>query len=325
MALIRVGVIRGGIGHEYEVSLQTGASVLKHLPESKYQVKDILITKDGVWHLEGLPISPSKAASSVDVFFNALHGEFGEDGQLQRLLDGLMVPYTGSGHLGSHLGMNKHLAKDLLVKNGIKTPYGITIENKEHTYSAEEIAHDAFKRIPPPWIVKPANGGSSVGVAVAYSFNDLVEAVRSCLKYSNMVMVEEYIKGGEATCGVVDKLRGEDIYPLFPIEIVKPNNKNFWDYQDKYSGETQEICPGRFSDEVKEKIKELAVKTHQVLNLKHYSRSDFIISPRGIYVLEVNTLPGLTENSLLPKAVKAVGLEYPHFLDHLIKLALNRE
>ena len=136
-------------------------------------------------------------------------------------------------------------------------------------------------------------------------------------------MVEENIKGREATCGVVDKFRGNDFYSLLPIEIIKPEKSDFFDYEAKYCGGSQEICPGNFSRDEKEAIQELAVAAHKVLGLRHYSRSDFIISPgRGIYILEVNTLPGLTAESLLPKSLQAVGCSLPDFLDHLITLAL---
>ena len=135
-------------------------------------------------------------------------------------------------------------------------------------------------------------------------------------------MVEEYIKGREATCGLVEGLQGQELYPLFPIEIIRPGGALIWNYNDKYSGETNEICPGNFSEEQKKAIQEMSLTVHRALSLRHYSRTDFIISPRGIYFLETNTLPGLTDESLLPKALMSAGVRYPEFLDHLITLAL---
>lgn len=323
-APIRVGILRGGIGHEYEVSLKTGASVLKNLPADKYQPVDLLLTREGIWHVNGLPCSPEKAVRNVDVIFNALHGEFGEDGQVQQILDYLAVPYTGSGTIASALGMNKPRAKDIFKKAGIKVPNGVVLKRGDQT-EAEAIAYDAFQRISPPWIVKPAGSGSSVGLYLAQSYPELVQAVESCFNFSDAILVEEYIKGKEATCGVVDGLRGHDYYPLIPIEIVTPNHKKLFDYEAKYTGITSELCPGRFNKEERAEIEHLSTKIHKALGLRHYSRSDFIISPRGIYALEVNTLPGLTEESLIPKSLKAAGIPYDQFLDHLVTLALNKQ
>lgn len=323
-SFVRVGVIRGGIGPEYEVSLKTGATVLEYLPRGKYQPRDILITKDGRWHLDGLEINPARLPQSLDVVFNALHGEFGEDGQVQVLLDGAMLPYTGSGRLASALGMNKVAAKKIMTKAGLKVPYGVQFKF-EPSITADKAAYEAFLKISPPWIVKPASGGSSVGVFWAKTFDELVWAIEECFKVSPVILVEEYIRGREATCGVIDDFRGQQTYPLLPIEIISPTDKKFFDYEAKYSGQSREICPGQFSSREKEELGQLAATVHKLLGLKHYSRSDFIVSPRGIYVLEVNSLPGLTTESLLPKSLSALGISLPNFFDHIITLALNKK
>lgn len=320
---IRVGILRGGTGHEYEISLKTGASVLKSLPLERYQPVDMLLTRDGVWHLNGLPYSPEKAVRNVDVIFNALHGEFGEDGQVQQILDYLSIPYTGSGMIASSLSMDKSRAKDIFKKAGIKVPNGVVIKADEQT-EAEAIAYDAFLKISPPWIIKPANSGSSAGLYFARTYPELVQAIESCFKFSDSILVEEYIKGKEATCGVIDNLRGQDYYPLIPIEIITPTHKKLFDYEAKYTGISSELCPGRFTRKEKFEIEKLATDIHRALGLRHYSRSDFIISSRGIYALEVNTLPGLTEESLIPKSLKAAGIPYGQFLDHVITLAINK-
>ncbi|MFA6416481.1 MAG: D-alanine--D-alanine ligase [Candidatus Paceibacterota bacterium] len=319
--MLRVGVIRGGIGHEYEVSLKTGSSVLKHLDKNKYQTRDILIDKTGQWHFDGVPLDPTLLPDIIDVALIALHGEYGEDGQVQNLLDRLKVPYTGSGHVASSLGMNKVLSKELVVKAGIKTPLGIEIKEGDDYH---ESAKKTFSKISPPWVVKPVDRGSSVGLYLAKNIDELIEAIDKSFEFTDKVLIEEYIKGREGTCGVVEDLRGQEIYPLFPIEIIPPKGEKIWGYADKYSGETTEVCPANFTDEQKKNIQEMAVTVHQVLGLCHYSQTDFIISPRGIYFLETNTLPGLTDTSLLPKALAAAGIKYPDFLDHLIKLALKR-
>ncbi len=321
MALIRVGVVRGGPGHEYDVSLKTGQSVLKHLNSEKYQSKDILITRDGTWHLNGMETTPDRLVPQVDVFFNAMHGEYGEDGQVQALFDDLSVPYTGSGRLASSLAMNKQLTKEALEVAGFKMAPGQVVSREDDIpVKIQQI----FFKMAPPWIVKPLDSGSSVGLGYALTVSQLAEAIIDSLNYSGQVLVERYIRGKEATCGVVDNFRNHEVYALPPIEIRKPAGHKVWNYEFKYNGQTAEICPGNFTDAEKRELAEAAIKIHQILGLRHYSRSDFIVTPKGIYFLEVNTLPGMTSESLLPKALDAVGCSYPQFLDHVISLALSK-
>ncbi len=318
MSAVRVAVLRGGPSSEYDVSLNTGANVLRALAP-KYKTKDVLITKGGEWHMDGLPVTPEMVCRSADVVFIAMHGEFGEDGQVQRILDKFKVPYTGSGAWPSAIAMNKALAKDYFKKNGIRTPAGLLAHGG---VDIEALAKKIFSKISPPWFVKPNTGGSSVGASLCRNVGELKRGLEEAFKYSDSAVVEECIKGREATCGVIDNFRWIKHYALFPIEIIKPKDRDFFDYQCKYDGTTREICPGSFSPKEKREIQNLAVKIHQALGLRHYSRSDFIVTPRGVYALEVNTLPGLTSESLFPKAMAAVGCSYSGFLDHLINLAL---
>lgn len=321
MPKIVVGVLRGGPSSEYEVSLKTGASVLAHLPE-KYVGHDIFISRDGTWHSQGIPKPLSKIVRKVDVVFNALHGSYGEDGKVQRLLEHFGVPYTGSGPLASAVGMNKMLTKEVYSAHGLKTPQHIFLRKKD--------AHDAglveiFRTFPHPYVVKPSSAGSSVGVSIVRSFPDFKSAVAKALEHSSSVLIEELIKGREATCGVIENFRGEKTYALSPIEIIHPQKNQFFDYEAKYGGESREICPANFTLKVKEEIQNVATLAHNALHLRHYSRSDFIVSSKGIYILETNTLPGLTPQSLVPKALEAGGTKFPDFLDHLITLALSRK
>ena len=185
---------------------------------------------------------------------------------------------------------------------------------------------EVWKTFIQPSVVKPMALGSSVGVGIARDFQTFRALILAALEKSDAALVEEYIKGREATCGVVENFRGEEIYQLLPVEIIPPTDKEFFDYQAKYSGISREICPGNFSSAEKAVIQQAAALVHQTLGLGHYSRSDFIISPkRGIYFLEVNTLPGLTNESLLPKSLAAVGCSLSDFLEHLLTLALNRK
>ncbi|MFH1170034.1 MAG: D-alanine--D-alanine ligase [Candidatus Vogelbacteria bacterium] len=322
MVKARVGVLRGGLGHEYEVSLATGQSVLEHLPAA-YHGRDILIDRAGVWHLGGLPTAPQRIARQVDVFFNALHGEYGEDGKIQSELDQLGLPYTGSGTAPSALGMNKEMSKDLFRRAGLKVSPGLVVRRDGNDGSSLS-AREVFQKVSPPWVIKPNDRGSSVGLFFARNIQDLAQAIVDGWVVSPTLLVEHYLRGREATAGVIDDFRGAECYALPPIEIRRPKGKLLWDYQDKYSGQTAEICPGNFTDNEKRELEKLAITAHRALGLRHYSRSDFILTPHGIYLLETNSLPGLTKESLLPKALKAVGCPYPNFLDHILTLALNK-
>lgn len=320
MALINVGVLRGGPSNEYEVSLKSGGVVLRHLNTEKYKPHDIFIDKDGIWHMGGIPRKPHEIISQLDVLFNALHGEYGEDGKIQQILENHNARYTGSDALGSALGMNKALAKEIFKDQGIKTAHYTVVEDKNNLHNT---ALELFRAFPMPAVVKPNTSGSSVGVSIVKSFHELEAALRHAFEFSDSVIVEEFIPGVEATCGVVEGYRDHELYALPPIEI-RPHGNRFFDYEAKYQGKSEEICPGNFDHDTKAMLEYLAKTAHRALGLRHYSRSDFIVSPRrGIYILEVNTLPGLTEESLLPKSLNAVGSNLAHFLDHVIELALN--
>ncbi len=321
MSKKKVGVLRGGPSSEYEVSLKSGKSVIDSLAD-RYDVLDIFIDRQGTWHHLGAPIEPEKVFKKVDVIFNALHGTYGEDGTVQKLLDYFNIPYTGSTALASAVGMNKVLSKKIFKNNNLKTPLHKTVAKDSDL--AFEI-QNLFKTFPMPAVVKPVSGGSSVGTAIAKTLMDLEKAITDALKYSDQALIEEFIPGKEATCGVVDDFRNEFPYALLPVEIRKPTESAFFDYDAKYSGKSQEICPGDFTEEEKLIIQTMSQEAHKALGLRHYSRSDFIIHPkRGIYILETNTLPGLTSESLLPKSLQAIGCSLPDFLDHLIKLALKK-
>jgi D-alanine--D-alanine ligase len=230
MSRIKVGVVRGGPSSEYDVSLKTGGEVLKHLPK-KYEGVDVLLDKESKWHLNGFPKEPAQVFDAVDVIFNAMHGEFGEDGQAQHFLDSFNIPYTGSGAFSSAMAMKKHLAYDVFSRLGIKTPRGKIFEGDDFLgIDAEDCAQKVFNVMPLPWVVKPASVGSSVGINICNSFPELVEAINKAFKYGNVVLVEEYINGREATCGVLDKFRGEKHHALPVIEIIPPKGR-FFDYE----------------------------------------------------------------------------------------------
>lgn len=314
-----VGVLRGGPSREHDVSLKSGASILAHLPNGKYEARDIYINKSGIWHDRGRPTTPDRILRQLDVALLGLHGEYGEDGEVQKLLTLFGVPYTGSEALGSYLAMHKLLAKARAKEIGLLTADCHYIERAE---DAPLAVRDVIRRFHQPVVVKPAGWGSSVGVSIVSGYEPALKAVDALFaEGAPSVLVEEYLKGKEATTGVVEGLRGEALYGLPSIEIIPPGD-DFFSYDAKYSGKSREICPGNFSRAEAEQLQHAAKAMHRALGLRHYSRSDFIITPRGIYYLETNTLPGLTEESLIPKALAAVGIRFSDFLDHLIGLAL---
>lgn len=318
---IHVGVLRGGPSSEYEVSLKTGLAVIKNLP-SKYQAHDIFIDKKGLWHVGGLFRTHDRILRMLDVVFNALHGEYGEDGSVQKILEHFKIPFTGSGVLASAWAMNKVSAKKMFEKTGLQVPNYRVISGQNNT---KESLYEFYISLPHKVIIKPISKGSSVGVTLIHDFSSFISGLDKIFSLGEMALVEEYIVGREATCGVVEAFRGMNLYPLLPIEIVKPSHKDFFDYEAKYGGETREICPAPFPLEIKKEIQHIAMRAHESLRLRHYSRSDFIWHPkRGIFILETNSLPGLTEESLIPKALEAVGCKFSHFLDHLVTIAMKK-
>lgn len=323
--LIRVGVLRGGPSNEHEVSMKSGAAVLaaleKYYPNG-YEGKDVTIDKNGTWHVGGQTFTPAEAHHHIDVAFNALHGAYGEDGKVQSILEQHGIPFTGSGSLASAIGMNKILTKKHLKDHGIKSPYWKEMGSEAVQADPAAAAHELFTTFLMPAVIKPASSGSSVGVSIARTESELAAALIEAAKHGHSILIEEFIPGIEATCGVIEGFRGQELYALPPVEIRSKNS--FFDFEAKYAGRSEEIVPATFPMKIKKAIEDMARSVHRALGLRHYSRTDFIIHPRrGIYVLETNTLPGLTEQSLMPKSLRAVGSDLPDLVDHLIKLALD--
>lgn len=316
-----VGVLRGGPSREHEVSLKTGHAILTQLPPEHFTARDIYIDKQGVWHVQGRATTPSKALHSVDVVVIGLHGEYGEDGEVQKILEMHGVPYTGSDPFASYIAMHKVFAKKRAEDEGVRTPKYRFVEESS---DIDALIADVVRSFHPPVVVKPVKWGSSVGVSLVGGYAPIYNAVQALLREgAGGVLIEERIVGTEATVGVVENLRGEELYILPPVEII-PTEHNFFSYDAKYGGATREVCPAHFSKEITEELGQIAQTMHRALGLRHYSRSDFMISPKGIYYLETNTLPGMTTESLLPKSLSAVGVHFPDFLTHLVHLAQKR-
>lgn len=314
--------MRGGPSSEYDVSLKSGATILNALDREKYEPRDLFISRQGEWHAGGIALPPERALAGVDVAFNVIHGAFGEDGRVQRLLERHAVPYTGADAFASIIAFNKERTKDIARRAGIKVAHGVVAEPGG---DVERQAFELFRSFPHPAIVKPVVGGSSVATTLADSYHALEHGLREAFKVAPAALVEEFIRGREATVGVVDGFRGQPAYALLPVEIASPPGHAFFSWDAKYGGQSTERCPGNFTPQEKHALERAAIRMHQEMELAHYSRSDFIVSPRGIYFLEINPAAavGMTEESLFPKALAAVGASLAEFTDHVVSLALR--
>lgn len=283
---LKVGVVMGGNSSEREVSLLTGKEMVLHLNKEKYEVITIDFPKD------------LNKIDNCDVALLALHGKGGEDGQIQGYLETKNIKYTGSGILASAVGMDKMIFRWVMER--FKLPMA-QITNKI------------------PCVVKPVNGGSSIGVTIVQHQKDLSKAIKNAKKYSDEVLIEEYLEGIELSCGV---LGNKEITVLPVIEIRSKND--FFDYEAKYSdGKCEEICPAEISKKLTLEVQELAKQVYLAVKASGYARIDFIIYKNKSYILEINTLPGMTFNSLIPKEAAVIGMSYSQLLDKIIELALE--
>lgn len=314
--MIKVGVIRGGIGPKYEQSLATGATVLNHLRtdsmNTKYKAVDIFVDRDGLWHMSGRPTTMENVLNSTDIIFNALHGDFGEDGKLQQLLDQWNIPYVGSGAYASALSYNKAQAKERFDQLDIKTTrhilfpaYQEDFDGPIETY-AQSKAKSVWERLPPPWIVKPLTRGSSMGIHVCKTFPELARAFQVGVEEKVSVIVEEMVEGKHARVVVVPGFRGQEMYTFPAIEMRN----------------SETISPGNFSFDEKKELERLAQLVHTGLFLDHYSVTDFVVHPKkGIFAVEVRTVPQLYQDSAIQRAFESTGATIPEFLSHVIEMA----
>lgn len=297
---IRVGVLRGGSSDLHDASIKTGTNILMNMPD-KYHPLDIFIDRKGKWNLNGITYKPEKILKHLDIIFNGLHGEYGEDGKLQRYLESHKIPYTGSDHHSSYLAINKILSKKFLEREGVRTPRGVGLRKEDANYlKIFEIFND-FKK---PFIIKPSSSGSSLGISIVYDIEDLTEAVNNALNYSSSILVEDLIIGRKFSCNFIDKFG-----PLKPIE----------DLDDGYNNKEKVSF-----DKLKE-MQSLAQRVHKIMNLKHYSNTKMILgNDNQIYVLDVNTLPRIDNDSSLNKTLNIYGTNLNDFIDHIIMLTLKQ-
>lgn len=306
---IRVALLAGGRSGERDVSLKGALGVEKALDPQKFQVRRY----DPATDLALL----AQEASSIDVAFILLHGLFGEDGTVQGFLDLLGVPYQGSGVLGSALAMDKNLAKLMYRLHGLPVA--------EWEMARPEDAQNPKRllgRLQLPLVIKPVRAGSSLGMSIAATVEELAAGIKTAYEHDSQVMVEQFIKGREITGGV---LGNDDPVALPLVEIIPNKEFLFFDYTAKYQpGASRELCPAPISEELTAQAQQLALKAHQALQLRGYSRTDMILADDGkLYILETNTIPGMTPTSLLPQAAKAYGLDFSALLERLIDLAME--
>lgn len=320
MARTVVGVLRGGTSPEYGLSLKTGGAILSALPEDDYDVRDILIDKSGLWHSRGVPADPSRALSQVDVVLNALHGGVWEDGTVQRILDRAAVPYAGARPQGSALSLNKIQSGVILKNAGIRMPRAVSF-SAQSDMPVSEMARAVFSYIGPPYVLKPPYGGASHGIVLVPTVVALPSAIADVLEAYGAALIEEYVVGDEATVGVLDDFRGEELYALPPARVIYPNESPFLHFDHHTNGELSYMVPSDFSDLEKRALMDAARAAHRALDLSHFSRADFILTNRGPYLLEVNAYPGLHEHAAFPHMLESVGSSVKNFLEHAIGLS----
>ena len=303
----RIGILMGGSSTEREISLKSGNAVYEALKKRNYNVIPLDLTTE----IEKEVISMIKKFN-ISVAFIALHGRFGEDGTVQKILEKLRIPYTGSGKTASRIAMDKVASRRIFQHYNIAVPR-FAIINKNKQYSPKMIT----KRLKDfPLVVKPATQGSSVGVSIVDNFQDLDKAISSALQFDSKIIVEEYIKGRELTVGILEDK------PLPIIEIV-PKLK-FFNYQAKYqSDKTDYIVPAELPNNVYGEVQRIGLKAHRVIKCKDFSRVDLILDVENKpVVLEINSIPGLTTKSLLPKAALVSDIDFSELCLRLVKLAL---
>ena len=328
---LKIAVLMGGTSAEREVSLSTGRQILnaldpdnytvyaldtasgqKFLPAGVTQPLGLLHGADGTTEITALPQLPlASAGDRPDLVFIALHGRGGEDGTVQGMLEVLGIRYTGSGVLASALAMDKAMSKRVLTAAGVRMPQDVTLKQGETMPPGA---------MPLPLIVKPNAQGSTIGMSIVREASEMEAAVTLAFQNDDTVLVEQFITGTEITVPIL----GNETLEVLPIVEIVPA-KGFYDYEAKYTaGATDEIVPARISDDVAAEARRIATLCHQTLGCRGMSRTDMIVTTQNeIYTLEVNTIPGMTPTSLLPRSAEAALIPFPKLLDKIIALALE--
>jgi D-alanine-D-alanine ligase len=308
MKKINLALLSGGISSERDISLKSGDQVFDALDKEKYNIIRYDPKTD-------LPRLVSEAAQ-IDTALIIMHGPYGEDGTIQGLLELLDIPYQGSGVMGSAVAMNKLATKQMYELAGLPVPPYIIMRRGDRVD-----VDDCEERLGLPLVVKPLEAGSSVGMTIVKSVSDIEMAAEKAFEHGEYILAEGFVDGIELTAGVI----GNQTLEALPIiEIVPGEAYEFFDYEAKYTpGATKEICPARISDALTEKAQTYAKMAHRALFCDGYSRTDMILEGDEIYILETNTIPGMTATSLLPQAGVAAGISFTELLDRLIELGME--
>lgn len=298
---MRIGVIMGGISSEREISLQSGKSIIENINKEKYEVLPIVIDKK-----EDI-INKSKG---IDFALLALHGQFGEDGTVQSVLQTLGIPYSGCGPLSSAMCMDKDVSKSVLEANGIRTASWINLRKDDN------IDFNKINELGYPVVVKPTHGGSSVATFIVKEDKEIENCVSEAFKWDSEVMIEKFIKGDEITCPVYNN-------KMLPVIAIKPKAE-FFDFTSKYQDGGAEEIVVELEAELHKEVEKMALETYKALKCEVYSRVDMIVTEEGVpYILEINTLPGMTKNSLIPKSAAALNIGFSELIDMIIQDSLK--
>ncbi|MEK7612104.1 MAG: D-alanine--D-alanine ligase [Patescibacteria group bacterium] len=349
---LHIALIMGGPSHEHDVSLKTGEQIQKYLSQTAHTVMPVIVShkkewqfSDGTKHHVGKAIQYLKE-NNIDMAFIAMHGAYGEDGTIQGLLEAAHIPYTGSGVLASAVAMDKVKSSELFHSTGLAIPEYVMCTTKQWKRKSDMVIDSIESRLSLPLIVKPINLGSSIGITLVKRTRDLRKAIQKTLDVAESAIIQEYISGRELTCAILDDGAGT-LSALLPTEII-PKNAHFFDYSAKYTvGASREVTPALISEALTWEVQNAALKAHVLLGCSGMSRTDFILGERKtnneqqiinkkqsfvnnqeektkLYVLETNTIPGMTETSLLPQAALAVGISFPELLERILKAGLTR-
>jgi D-alanine-D-alanine ligase len=296
-----IAVLMGGLSREREISLKTGTAILNALQSSGYTNAEKIDV--------GQDVAVVLSKKKYDVAFNALHGKYGEDGAIQGILEYLGIPYTGSGVLGSAIAMDKSTTKKLFDYFNLPSlPWTTSFKGQTFSQFKERLS----KSLQFPVIGKPANEGSTIGIEIVLEEKDLERAFVETLKFDDTVVWESFRKGKEITVSVVKN-------EALPIVEIRPKS-GFYDFESKYTkGKTEYFCPAEFPKDLTEHIQSLALKAFAAVRASSYGRVDFILEGKDPWILEVNTIPGMTETSLLPMAAKARGISFPELCEIILQ------
>lgn len=310
-----IAVIMGGPSREHEVSIKSGEAMLAGLDVEKYEPIKIVISKSGSWTWYDEPLSSTEAmhklAEQGAIALIGLHGSYGEDGTIQALLERFNIPYTGSGVAASLLAMDKSTSNDIYRDAKLLTPQSLVFNQAD-----QEIVATILETLNVPVVIKPTRQGSSVGVHIVKEVAELEAAIHDAFSYDQTIIAQQFVQGKELSCGVIEK--DGSLVALPPTEII-PIVSEFFDYKAKYTdGGSEEITPAQIPEDSTHAIQQLALRAHQVLGCSGYSRTDVIMTDDEIYVIETNTLPGMTEFSILPAQAKAAGLNFGQMIDLII-------